>query len=39
MSKILIVVALLFMAYQLNLNQDCDGKVCNVAQNQIHLNK
>lgn len=38
MSKILIVVALL-LAYQLNLNQDCDGKVCNVAQNKIHLNQ
>ncbi len=31
MFKILFAVALLWAAHELNLNQDCDGRSCNIA--------
>ena len=32
MFRILLVVALLCVAYHLDLNQDCDGYICQVEQ-------
>ena len=34
MFRILLVVALLWAAYHLDLNQDCDGYICQVEQSQ-----
>ncbi|HHF4332850.1 TPA: hypothetical protein ACPP9V_001056 [Haemophilus influenzae] len=32
MFRILLVVALLWVTYHLDLNQDCDGYICQVEQ-------
>ncbi|PRM16303.1 hypothetical protein BV002_00547 [Haemophilus influenzae] len=34
MFKIFFAVALLWAAHELNLNQDCDGKICHTEQTQ-----
>ena len=32
MFRIILAVALLWAAHELNLNQDCDGRICNAVQ-------
>ena len=34
MFRILLVVALLWAAHELNLNQDCDGRICDMPKAQ-----
>ena len=39
MFRILLVVALLWAAHELNLNQDCDGRSCNIVHTQPQQEK
>lgn len=39
MFRILLVVTLLWAAHELNLNQDCDGRSCNIVHTQPQQEK